>query len=367
MKKWVEKLIEQFDFDWTEHGKDSSGVANSFSEDRATLLFIIDTYNKHLLELEGHPVRKVRETLDEFAKELINPKEQTVEKVLFRFRQFFSAYRIDETAYMQKTFEDFRTIIWDFVDQLSEDVGQEQKEDSEIRQSLDDLKEAVESNSIDTLKNQSRKFIDCYVESQFKKDKRKTTRLKTISKNLTAVKKQLVQANDAMRVDHLTQALNRKSFDEYCHQYHKLNQASAQPISLLLLDIDHFKRINDTYGHPVGDFILKELVGSLKKVFHREGDLICRIGGEEFAIILPDFQAEHAVKKAEEILNLIRSDVLVHNDAQIRFTISVGLAQLHHLDTVEGWVKRADEALYYSKNHGRDRLTIAHAPLMKVA
>jgi diguanylate cyclase len=365
MKKWVEKLIEQFDFDWS--SEEGGAAPGGFSEERATLLFIIDTYNKHLLELEGHPVRKVRETLDEFAKELIDPKGQPLEKVLFRFRQYFSAYRIDECAYMQKTFEDFRTIIWDFVDQLSEDVGQEQKEDFEIRQSLDELKEAVESNSIETLKNQSRKFIDCYVEKQFKKDKRRTTRIKSIKKNLNVVKKQLTEANDAMRVDHLTQALNRKSFDEYCVQHHKLHQVSGQPLSLLLVDIDHFKRINDTYGHPVGDFILKELVGTLKKMFTREADLLCRIGGEEFAIILPDYQAEHAVTKAEEILSRIRGEVFVHNEAQIRFTVSIGLAQLHPSEPVEAWVKRADEALYYSKNHGRNRLTVAAQPLIQAA
>lgn len=369
MKKWMEKLIQQFDFDWSESGDPEAGGVKipGLSEDRATLLFIIDTFNKHLIEIDGHPVRKVRETLDEFAKELIAPKPKTLDRVLFRFRQFFSAYRIDETAYFQKTFEDFRTIIWDFVDQLAEDIGAEQKEDFEVQQSLNELKEAVESNSITVLKTQSRKFIDCYIEKQFKKDKRRSTRMKSIRKNLNKVKKQLGEASSAARMDHLTGAHNRKTFDEFCEQYAKLFAGSDQPVSLLLVDIDHFKRINDTYGHQVGDFVLKDLVKTMKGTFTRDSDMVARYGGEEFAVLLPDYQAQQAMQKAEELMAKVRAEAYVHEHHQIRFTVSIGIAQLTPGEDIASWVKRADMALYNSKNTGRNRATIAAAPLTRVA
>ena len=366
MKKWMEKLIQQFDFEWDKEGKDPSKVSH-LGEDRATLLFLLDTYNKHLMEIEGHPIRKTREQLDEFARELIAPKEKNSERALFRLRQFFSAYRIDETTYFQKTFEDFRTIIWDFVDQLAEDVSVEQKDDSEIRQSLDELKEAVESNSIDDLKNRSRKFIDSYIEKQFKKDKRRQTRMKSIRKNLTKVKRQLGEAANAANTDHLTGAYNRKTFDDHCAQLAKLLPASDQPCSLLLVDIDHFKRINDTYGHPVGDFVLKELVKTLRVIFARDSDVIARIGGEEFAILLPDYNAEQALKKAEELMAKIRAEAYVQDSHQIRFTVSVGVAQMGSHEEVAAWVKRADLALYNSKNTGRNKATVAPSPLTRVA
>ncbi|MBX3022704.1 MAG: GGDEF domain-containing protein [Bdellovibrionales bacterium] len=381
MKKWVEKLIEQFDFDLNSQNGGGSGpdgavspedakaaISAEMNEERATLLYIIDTYNKHLIDVDGHPVRKVRETLDEFAKEILNPNERTgLERVLFRFRQFFSTYRVDETTYFHKTFEDFRTIIWDFVDQLSEDISQEQKEDFEIRTSLEQLKEAVESNSIDVLKNQSRKFIDCYVEKQFKKDKRRISTMKSIRKNLNLVKKQLGEAANSARVDHLTQAYNRKTFDEYVQQHHKLFHAAETPVTLMLVDIDHFKKINDTFGHQVGDFVLKELVGSLKSMFNREADLVARIGGEEFAILLPDYQAAQAMKKAEEVLARVRAEAYVHEEREIRFTVSIGVAQLARNEAPEAWIKRADLALYNSKNTGRNKSTLAPSPLTRVA
>ena len=367
MKRWVEKLIQQFDFDWAENPDGAAAKSLSMNEERATLLFIIDTFNKHLMELDTHPVRKVREQLDEFAREIVEPPAGNMERVLFRFRQFFSGYRIDENAYFQKTFEDLRTIIWELVDQLSEDLGQEQHEDFEMRQNIDNLKDAVESNSIESLKSQSRIFIDCYMEKQFKKDKRRNSRLKTIRKNLNVVKKQLHDANDQMRTDHLTQAFNRKSFDEYCEQHRKLFQVSHQPVSLLLVDIDYFKRINDTFGHDIGDFVLKELVATLKKLFMRESDILARIGGEEFAILLPDFQVEHALVKAEEVLERVRAEAYVHQDREIRFTVSIGISQLAEGDSVASWVKRADLALYHSKNTGRNKVTVAPGPLKNVA
>jgi diguanylate cyclase (GGDEF)-like protein len=237
----------------------------------------------------------------------------------------------------------------------------------EIRQHLEELKDAVETNSIEVLKHESRKFIDCYVEKQFKKEKRASSRMKSIRKNLNVVKKQLNEATDKMRVDHLTQAFNRKSFDEQCEQQRKLCFASGQAVSLIMVDIDHFKKINDTYGHPIGDFVLKELVKTLKAVFSREGDVVARFGGEEFAILLPDYQAGHALKKAEELLVRVREEVFVQENHQIRFTVSLGVAQLAPGEEYSSWLKRADLALYHSKNTGRNRATAAPGPLQSVA
>ena len=368
MKKWVSKLIEQFDFEVGPDGKPLESSTDGLTEDRATVLFMLDVFNKHLIEVEGHPVRKTREALDSFAKELIAPKDKAdEERLLFRLRQFFSAYRIDETTYFQKTFEEFRTIIWDFVDQLSEDINAEEVEDTEIKQSLESLKEAVESNSIEVLKSHSRKFIDCYVEKQFKKDKRRSTRMKSIKKNLDKVKKQLGEAQDAARTDHLTGACNRKTFDEQGANLVKFSRASDQSACLVLLDIDHFKKINDTYGHPVGDYILKQLTAILQKRFAGNGESVARVGGEEFALLLPDTGTAKAFDRIESLMNQVRAEIFVHDKSQIRFTISAGIAELCSREEFPSWVKRADLALYHSKNPGRNRAPVAPAAVIQAA
>src|SRR5690606_9606744 len=158
----MKKLISQFDLDW--HQSKDGAAPVEINEEIATLLYIIDVYNKNLLDIESHPVRKTREMLDDFAKELMQSSDGQAERALFRFRQFFSTYRVDEYTYMLKTFGEFRNIIWDFVDQLSEDVNFEKSADEDIKASFEQLKEAVDSNSIDLLRTQSRVFIDSYVE-----------------------------------------------------------------------------------------------------------------------------------------------------------------------------------------------------------
>lgn len=353
----MQKLIEQFDFE-VENPENSSLPTQEVSDERATLLFLIDTYNKHLLEIESHPVRKVRETLDNFAKELLQPGKPNADRVLFRFRQFFSSYRIDEYAYMQKTFEEFRSILWDFVEQLGEDINYEKNADREVLENLVELKEAVEANSIDDLRTQSRQFIDFYTEYQVRKDEHRNERLENIKRNLTTVKKQLSEANNSARLDHLTSAHNRKSFDEHAQQQWNFFQISKSSTSMIILDIDHFKRVNDTYGHATGDYVIQECVNVLQKHFSRENDFVARIGGEEFAVILSETSMDKAFTIAEEARKQIQGDTLVHEGVEIRFTVSMGISQLKEGKDVTHWMKEADEALYESKHTGRNRITM---------
>ena len=358
MKKWIHKLIEQFDFEWPPT-TDSEASPRELSEDRATLLFLIDTYNKHLLEIEGHPVRKVRETLDNFAKQMLHPVDDKAERILFRFRQFFSSYRIDEYTYVQKTFEDFRSIVWDFVDQLGEDLDHERAGDQEVLENLEQLKEAVEANSIEKVRTQSRLFIDFYTEYQTRKDERRSERMKSMTENLSSVQKKLADANNSIRLDHLTSAYNRKSFDEHLQQCVNVRKLSGSETSLIVLDIDHFKRVNDTHGHAVGDFVIQQCVRLLKEVFNQESHFVARIGGEEFAVVLQGHSTDATVMQVEAAMKKIRNEVFIVEQAQIKFTVSMGIAQLTESESADAWYKRADTALYESKNTGRNKYTVA--------
>lgn len=363
MKQWVKKLFLQFDID---PQKDPGGVSGDLSDDKSTLLFILDVYNKHLIEIENHPVRKVRSALDELTKSLLSvsngPKS---EDILFQIRQFFSSYRIDETTYIQNTFDDFKKIIWEFADQLSDEIRQEEKMEIQLKSSLNELKDAVESDSIDVLRLKSKNFIQNYSQAQHDKDERKQKRINSVKKSLSTVRKKLTEANLSMRQDHLTKAYNRKSFDEDVRRFYQMNVLDKVPVTLISFDIDFFKKINDNYGHDVGDFILKECVILLKKIFNREKDVLARLGGEEFIVILPDFTVEHAIKKCEEVLSLVRKEVFVHGTNQIKFTISMGVAQLVANESLETWLKRVDMALYHSKNSGRDKYSIAPDKLLE--
>lgn len=358
MKQWMKKLVDQFEINGT--GKKGAPTpGENLSEDRATLIYLLDCFNKHLFEIDSHPTRKARATFEAFTKDLMNGTDADIDNTLFRLRQYFASYRIGESTFIQKTFDDFKTIIWDFADQLSEEMQVEKAKDTEMKASLGQLREAVEANSIEDLRTKSREFINFYIESNAKKDERRAKRIQSFKKNLDQVKKQLVDAHHDMMVDHMTGAYNRKSFDDQLKNHLRLFEFSKAPVSLIMLDIDHFKKVNDTYGHDVGDFVIKECVRMTKAVFHRETDFVARIGGEEFAIILPEMTAEQTALRCEELMANIRKDVLVHGNSQIGFTISIGIAQVIEGESIEKWLKRSDEALYNSKQTGRNRLTVA--------
>ena len=359
MKQWVTKLIQQLDMTFTPAEPASVSDALVISEDKATILYMIDVYNKHLFEVEKHSIRKVREKLDNLSKALIDPDPKKMEKTLFDIRQFFSSYRIDEYSYIQNTFDDFKRIVWDFADQLSEDTEFENNKDKNLAKHLDSLKEAVEANSIETLRVKSREFINSYVEYQVQKNDIRDKRMTSVKKNLEAIKKQLMVANNSLSIDHLTSAHNRKSCDEYIKKLAQLNHLSQGPSSLIMLDIDFFKKINDSYGHDIGDYVLKECVRILNEVFNREGEMVARIGGEEFVVVLPNHSTELAVARAEEAQKRIRAESFIQGNLDIRFTASMGIAQLLEGESSSDWLKRADTALYQSKNSGRNKYTVA--------
>lgn len=373
MKSWVKKIADQFDLGMKDGASqrrstdvDSSEIPD-ISEDRATLLYILDIYSKHLFEIDKHPVRKTREIMDEYAKSLLKPGYPDDEKLLFRIRQFFSAYRVEEYSYIQRSAEEFKSIIWDFADQLGEEIRVEKAKEGELKSHLHELREAVEANAMEKLKTKSREFIDTYVQYQTQKDERRNRRLGTMSKSLSTIKKQLSEAQTNLKLDHLTQAYNRRSFDEQGKRYQQLYALSKGNVSLALFDIDHFKKVNDTYGHDIGDHVIKECVRFLKESFQRENDFVARLGGEEFAVLLPDFDVQSACKKIEDCINRIRKETFVHQNHHIKFTVSCGVAQLLENETFEQWLKRADLALYQSKNSGRDRYTVAAPILMTPA
>jgi len=136
--------------------------------------------------------------------------------------------------------------------------------------------------------------------------------------------------------------------------------ARSKPLSLLLLDIDHFKAVNDSHGHAAGDEVLREFSRRVRKAV-RNIDLACRLGGEEFVVAMPDTDAALALLVGERIRQKIAGERFqVSDGASLEITVSIGISSLEgREDTPEGLLKRADEALYRAKRAGRNRVAAA--------
>ncbi len=157
--------------------------------------------------------------------------------------------------------------------------------------------------------------------------------------------------------DPLTGAFNRRQMDARLAESIAVARRGGRPVSALLIDIDHFKRINDERGHEAGDEVLKGLV-RLVKERSRQIDLMFRMGGEEFVLLLPATAEPEAARLAEELRASIAAAPLLAGRA---VTVSIGVAELREEDDRESWIKRADDALYAAKNSGRNRVARAAA------
>jgi diguanylate cyclase (GGDEF)-like protein len=161
-------------------------------------------------------------------------------------------------------------------------------------------------------------------------------------------------------IDGLTGLWNRTYFDSRLESELSLSRRSGRPLSCILLDLDHFKKLNDRYGHPFGDEVLRS-VGKLLIDSCRDEDIACRYGGEEFVILTPNVPAQGAVELAERLRAAIESMILSHRGKAVPVTCSMGVSDVGHTPppTI---VELADEALYAAKHGGRNRVVVLTPP-----
>jgi diguanylate cyclase (GGDEF)-like protein len=165
------------------------------------------------------------------------------------------------------------------------------------------------------------------------------------------------------KMDSLTGLANRRHFIELAQQELVRARRFETLLSALMLDLDEFKGINDTYGHQAGDDVLRKVGDTCRKTL-REIDIVGRVGGEEFAILLPESDSKQATEVAERLRQEIANAVIpLAQDRKVNVTASIGLATLTGAETtVDNLLKQADEALYEAKRSGRNRVCVSNQP-----
>ena len=161
--------------------------------------------------------------------------------------------------------------------------------------------------------------------------------------------------------DALTQLSNRGHFDVMIEEEVRRSLRTETPLSVLLLDIDHFKRVNDTYGHQFGDDCLRLAADTLKQYGQRAGDVVARYGGEEFVMAFPGMNSSEASKQAERIRAAVAALRPAHGGGHLEMTISIGVATLQPPAnrTPTQLLASADAALYRAKHNGRNQVAVA--------
>ncbi len=191
-----------------------------------------------------------------------------------------------------------------------------------------------------------------FIYPQIRTTAREEVKLRAMTESLSA---RSVTLEQAALTDGLTGMQNRRYFDDALREYLEEFSKIDKPIGLMILDLDHFKGVNDTHGHDVGDEVLRSVANCLKD-FTRYHDVVARLGGEEFAIVVPNMSEDHLMKFAERIRKAIAALVITSGNVRLKVTTSVGLAVWDRNEDPDGFYRRADKMLYRAKQLGRNRV-----------
>ncbi len=180
-------------------------------------------------------------------------------------------------------------------------------------------------------------------------------RVESANQKIEKLKQQMEKIKQEVRIDPLTRVDNRRAFDTRIKREFASFKRYGSKVSMIMIDIDHFKMVNDTYGHRTGDGVLRVVAGIIRKEI-RDIDSLARYGGEEFAVILPNTVLSSALEVAERLRAKVEESRFSYKGKQFSVTISLGVGEIQEDDTLESFLRRVDAALYAAKHAGRNQV-----------
>ena len=274
-----------------------------------------------------------------------------------RVRRFFSDRRKAENEFVTERLEDYRGVVEDLVSGLRNIGERDASTEHDVKASLNKIEDAVSTGVLPEIRKALSQTVNQVTETFAEQKRQYEKQLSDLNERMSSLKQDLVAAREEMKRDPLTDAYNRRGFDSAIELSLNMHFILSHPITLVMIDVDNFKTVNDTYGHAAGDEVLKGVGESLARAFIRKGDLVARYGGDEFAVILNDTSAENSEKLVERFLTYVRDIQIPYAPDDMRVSCSAGYTEIHDSDTVQSLIKRADRALYKSKEGGRNQAT----------
>ncbi len=286
-------------------------------------------------------------------------REAPVQREWTAVRQFVSSHRNREVAFVQKTLTSLREVIWNFVAIVNRAAGEDQQRGLIARERLERLKAALDGGDTIALRREAADTAAMIESALAEQTQRQAKLLASFASNIQRLGEQLEGAKREAALDPMTRMPHRGCFDEYLQRSAELNTLLRRPASLLMIDVDEFKKINDGFSHPTGDAVIKAVADCLVRRFPRRTDLVARYGGDEFAVILREAGRDEACMLARRLVEAVRALRVTHEDREVRVSVSVGIAECVPGEPSASWVARADAALYQAKSAGRDRWVAA--------
>ena len=353
------------------NGSPAAEASVEYDKALESLARILRSLGRHAFELEQLSEEAIEKEFERWAmhvlvgaqisdedQELLR-HEPTARRDWGALTRFVNGHRQQEKTYVTRNLQDVRNVLWEFTNIVGRAIVEDQETDQKVTNHLNQLRTATEGGSFQEVKHALFAVVQGINTLIDERKKRQQQRLSRLGEKLRAVEEELGSARKQMTLDALTQLYNRGALDLQLERTASVSFFSGTSACILMVDVDHFKHINDTFGHPAGDAVLQQLANRLVSTFPRKTDFIARYGGEEFCVLLQGAGYELSQRLGERFLDAVRGKEFHYQDTRIPVTVSVGVAELMPGETVHSWIERADRALYQAKDGGRDRLCLA--------
>jgi len=271
-------------------------------------------------------------------------------------RQFVRDYLKGSARQVGTVTGDLKEVIWVFIRNLSQTLANDVASEDRVREQMERLARLVDASGTAELRREVAEVVGSLRQVLLERRQAQQAQVTALGEAVRTLGGELETARREGETDPLTKVHNRKAFDDRLQKAVELQGAFGGEACLLLVDVDHFKQVNDAAGHAVGDRVLRGVADAIVQVFLRKKDLVARCGGDEFAVLLGETAPADAVALAERVVARVRALQIAGADGPLPVTVSIGVAPAAPGDDARAWFERADRALYAAKAAGRDRV-----------
>ncbi len=330
---------------------------------------ILRSLGRHSFELEERSEKEIEKDFERWAMHVlvgasisdedIQDECEGIRRDWGELTKFVNRHRQQEKNYVDRNLQDVRNVLWEFTNTVGRAIVEDQESDRQVDRYLIQLRSATENGSFGEVKQALLSVVQGMNAVIDERKKRQQQRFKRLGEKLRAVEQELGSARKEMALDPLTRLYNRGALDLQLERTASVSFFSETPACVFMVDIDHFKQINDTHGHQAGDAVIQQIADRLVSTFPRKTDFVARYGGEEFCVLLPGANLELCRRLGDRLLETVRREPFHYQKISIAATVSIGVAELVPGEAVSMWLLRADRALYQAKETGRNQLCTA--------
>jgi diguanylate cyclase (GGDEF)-like protein len=335
-----------------------------------TLSTLLKVYGQHAVDTDSAPKEVTQSECDRWARHLLygapmdamaspGTKVRSSDRDWPGATRFFTETRRLENEHFKSSLDGTRAAFWSLANALKKSLADDQANDADLKVSVERLQAATNLTSYSEMKSSVLEAIGSIEKMAERRQKQQSHLIEHMQERVIEMEERLQVARAESQADALTGLSNRRALQIQMERVTKPDETAFLPVTFILVDIDHFKRLNDTHGHPAGDACIRALANCLASSFPGRDDCVARYGGEEFAILLPRVDSRSGQELAYRLVESVEQLAVNHAGMSLSFTISAGLAVWDRDETLEEWLERADKALYKAKHGGRNQAVLA--------